>query len=281
MWSVVGEKMNRKVVVGNQSEKKARSVVPNFLKPKKRLSVHLGRGGTGGGQGGSVGSGSSGNSGNEQIINPSRNEKYDIEAQLGGLSHEHVVGVLNTESSDNEYGDYGESKSPASMASGHGPRGSLFGRKSLDLTIPNTPGERNSGRRSTLRKDELSPELRNALDRRLDDALLTSLDQPSYSGTGTIADLRLTPAYSVALKANEDALIATANILGEDHPDVIQRKISTADIYKGLGMMREAAEMLEEVMDYQRRTRNTNPEITPELLLTLNELGLIYTSLGR
>lgn len=258
-----GEKMNRKVVVGNQSEKKSRSVVPNFLKPKKRLSVHLGPRGQGKGS----------DVGGEHVINPSRNEKYDLEAQMGS-SHEQVIGALNTDSSDNE-NDYGESKSPGTG------RGSLFGRKSLDNNMSHTPGERNSGRRSTLRKDILSPELKNALDRRMDDALLTSLDQPSYSGVGTIADLRLTPAYSVALKANEDALIATANILGEDHPDVIQRKISTADIYKGLGMMREAAEMLEEVMDSQRRTRNTNPEMTPQLLLTLNELGLIYTSLAR
>jgi hypothetical protein len=239
--------MNRKVVVGNQSEKKARSVVPNFLKPKKRLSVHLGRGGR------------------EKIVDPSH-EKKDLDS---GAGPEQVISALAAESIDSEQYDF-ETKS-----GGGGGRGSLFGRKS-------EPGDRSSGgRRSTLRRDVLSPDLKNALDRRVEDALLTSLDQPSYSGSGTIADLRLTPAYSVALKANEDALGAMANILGEDHPDVIQRKISTADVYKGLGMMREAADMLEEVMDHQRRTRATNNEITPQLLLTLNELGLIYTSLGR
>jgi hypothetical protein len=238
--------MNRKVVVGNQSEKKARSVVPSFLKPKKRLSVHLGRGGLG----------------REQIVNPSH-EKKDLDS-----SREHVISALAADSIDSEQYEF-ETKSPG------GGRGSFFGRKS-------EPSEdRSSGRRSTLRRDYLSPDLKNALDKRVEDALLTSLDHPSYSGNGSIADLRLTPAYSVALKANEDALAAMANILGEDHPDVIQRKISTADVYKGLGMMREAADMMEEVMDHQRRTRATNNEITPQLLLTLNELGLIYTSLGR
>lgn len=236
--------MNRKVVVGKQSEKKARSVVPSFLKPKKRLSVHLGRGGR------------------EQVVDPSH-EKYELNS---GIGPEHVISALAADSIDSDQNDL-EIRSS-------GGRGSLFGRKS-------EAGDRSSGRRSTLRRDVLSPEIRNALDKRVEDALLTSLDQPSYSGSGTIADLRLTPAYSVALKANEDALAAMANILGEDHPDVIQRKLSTADVYKGLGMMREAADMLEEVMDHQRRARATNQEITPQLLLTLNELGLIYTSLNR
>jgi hypothetical protein len=233
--------MNRKVVVANQGEKKARSVVPNFLKPKKRLSVHLGRD----------------RGARDQVVNPS-SEKYDIEAQPG---REVIISALAMDSNDRDSYDF-ETKSP----DGKGNR-----RSEGDA----------ARRRSTLQRDVLSPDLKTALNKRVEDALLTSLDQPSYSGGGTIADLRLTPAYSVALKANEDALIATANILGEDHPDVIQRKISTADVYKGLGMMREAADMLGEVMDCQRRARTTNNDITPQLLLTLNELGLIYTSLGR
>jgi hypothetical protein len=247
--------MNRKVVVANQSEKKARSVVPNFLKPKKRLSVHLGRDRTT----------------RDQMSTPS-SEKYDLEAQTG---REIVISALASDSNDRDSYDF-ETKSP------EGGKGNIFARNSEGR---NSDGRNSEGsdnkRRSTLQRDVLSPELKTALNKRVEDALLTSLDQPSYSGGGTIADLRLTPAYSVALKANEDALVATANILGEDHPDVIQRKISTADVYKGLGMMREAADMLGEVMDCQRRARTTNNEITPQLLLTLNELGLIYTSLGR
>ena len=90
--------------------------------------------------------------------------------------------------------------------------------------------------RSNLRQNSMSPRIIDTLDVRMEDALLTTLDIPSYSGTGTVADLRRSPAYAVALKANEDALCATANILGDDHPDVISRKLSTADIYKGLGM---------------------------------------------
>lgn len=250
----------RKVVVQNNSqpsEKKSRSLMPSFLKTKRRLSTHnLSKG--------------------ERIIDPSH-EKYDPEANLG---NEQVISALAAESEDI---DPFENDSRPRNSSG------LFGNRrsegnnnetKRDSLGNNTPKEKNGPRRSTLRRDSLAPDIRDSLDRRVEDALLTSLDVPSYSGSGTIADLRLTPAYSVALKANEDALIATANILGDDHPEVIQRKLSTADIYKGLGMMREAADLLQEIVDCQRKLKLNN-EINIQLLMTLNELALIYTTLGR
>ncbi len=44
-------------------------------------------------------------------------------------------------------------------------------------------------------------------------------------------------------------------------------------------MMREAADLLQEVIDCQRRAKSS--EFNPQLLVSLNELALIYTTIGR
>lgn len=96
-------------------------------------------------------------------------------------------------------------------------------------------GRASMGRKSSLKMDAVDPYMLNHLDIQMSDALITMLDEPSLLGTGTLAAERRTPAYAVALKANEDAILSLSSILGEESPEIIQRKIDTADIYKGLG----------------------------------------------
>ncbi len=44
-------------------------------------------------------------------------------------------------------------------------------------------------------------------------------------------------------------------------------------------MMREAADLFQEVIDCQRRSKSS--EFSPQLLVSLNDLALIYTTMGR
>jgi hypothetical protein len=114
--------------------------------------------------------------------------------------------------------------------------GSLEAAEVARLSVGSSTSRRSSGgRKSSLRMDEAAPTMLSHLDIQMPEALITMLDEPSLSGTGTLASERRTAAYAVALQANEDAILALSTIQGEEHPDVIQRKIHTADVYKGLG----------------------------------------------
>ena len=96
-------------------------------------------------------------------------------------------------------------------------------------------GRSSFGRRASLKMDTLTPHVRTHLSVQTPAALITMLDEPSLAGGGALAAERQTPAYTTALKVNEDAILSLSAILGDDHSDVIQRKLHTADVYKGLG----------------------------------------------
>ena len=58
--------------------------------------------------------------------------------------------------------------------------------------------------------------------------------------------------YDAALRANEEALEKLGLELGDDNPEVIQRKAATADLYKGLGMPHAAEILLRQVIESQK-----------------------------
>jgi tetratricopeptide (TPR) repeat protein len=84
-----------------------------------------------------------------------------------------------------------------------------------------------------------------------------------------------TDLYRSALKANEEHLKSLIASNGDDHPDVNTRKVETAEVYKGLGMMQEAVDMLSEVIESYQRSVND-----PVLLSSaMNDLALVYSTL--
>ena len=113
----------------------------------------------------------------------------------------------------------------------------------------------------------------------VDQGLLRTLDVPScFMPNVNVSGFPDTQIYSLALKANKENLKALIAANGEDHPDVNERKIQTAEVYKGLGEHQEAVVLLNEVINsYQRRS-----DVDSMLLSSaMNDLALVYSTLQQ
>lgn len=118
--------------------------------------------------------------------------------------------------------------------------------------------------------------------------LLLELDQMNSTGTGNVAAIKTATIYRQALLHNEASIKAMAERLGDDDPAVIKRKIQTADIYKGLGMLQDAYTLLREVVEVQRKrllqntaSENVTPSPRVALALALNDLALVVAAMYR
>lgn len=113
---------------------------------------------------------------------------------------------------------------------------------------------------------------------KLDSALLLHFDQPSRTRPCPLAELHHTNIYHSALQSNQTALEALILAKGDDHPQVIKRRITTASLYKGLGRIHEAVALLEAAVASYRRSREAPAE---HVASALNDLALAYSALNR
>lgn len=156
---------------------------------------------------------------------------------------------------------------------------SFFGSFKTKKQEDEMKSERSSGRSPR----SLSPPAtaRNEHDEialKLDCALLLHFDQPSRTRPCPLAELHRTDIYDSALQSNQAALEALILAKGDDHPQVIKRRVTTASLYKGLGRIHEAVALLEAAVASYRRSRDAPAE---HVASALNDLALAYSALNR
>ena len=111
-----------------------------------------------------------------------------------------------------------------------------------------------------------------------DNVILTSLDIPSCFMPGVnVSDFPTTKIYQQALKANKENLKNQILSLGEDHPEVNASRLHTAEVYKGLGRMQEAVELINEVIKSCSRS-DKDSVLLPS---AMNDLALVYATLHK
>lgn len=145
----------------------------------------------------------------------------------------------------------------------------------------------------------------------IEDALLLNLPHFQYKNVArprsmrvpeTVLDNKTTPQNILAdaIAANELGLNGMINNLGKGHPSVIKRKLQTADLYKGLGMVKKVEQLLIEAIEELRErydaelntyTQNASKRKGPmpiamtvagtSLSSAFNDLGLLYTAQKR
>lgn len=122
------------------------------------------------------------------------------------------------------------------------------------------------------------PEDKNSSSKNSNASILLSLDVPScFMPNTNVSEFPGNSLYQEALKANRASLKTLIATNGEDHPDVNVRKVQTAEVYQGLGMMQEAADLLSEVVESYHRSDND-----PVLLSSaMNDLALVYSTLHQ
>jgi tetratricopeptide (TPR) repeat protein len=113
-----------------------------------------------------------------------------------------------------------------------------------------------------------------------DVSILLSLDTPScFMPNINVSQFPNTQIYKLALHANKENLKLITSRIGEDHAEVKMRKMQTAEVYKGLGMLQEAADLLREVIDSCTRSDDDDDPVL--LSSAMNDLALVYSTLHR
>jgi hypothetical protein len=108
--------------------------------------------------------------------------------------------------------------------------------------------------------------------------MLKTLDAVSCITPGVkISEYPDTELYAVALSANRASLKQLIAANGEDHPDVNVRRMQTAELYKGLGRLDEAVDLLSEVIESYMRSANDDVLLSS----AMNDLALVYSTLHQ
>ena len=111
--------------------------------------------------------------------------------------------------------------------------------------------------------------------------LLVMVDPTNPAATDITSASDRKYIFDSALRANEDGMERMCNQVGDNNPEVIERKLATADMYKGLGMPHAAEILLRQVVQAHKLLLSDSEDSLYDLCSSMNDLALLLMSMQK